>query len=279
MATSENVTSTGNVGAVNRRRSAVLVAACALATLQSCATFDRNDAAAKVGDQSLSAKAAEKLAAIDDTAATGDRLRLELTKWIRVSVFEAFTGAPAPATAPTPADLDARLSQAIMTIAGGEAKTNYELGAGGSPVLCLAAITAATPEDANTALATVNSGMSFAEAARQFSTDTVLAEDGGIVKGPDGSECLDPTGVNAAAITALQGVPVAQPIVADLGTFSAVLMMRPYDDLLPESQSLIASATVSQDQLDAIVDASDIYVDPRYGRWDPETGTVVILTS
>jgi hypothetical protein len=264
---------------VNRRRSAVLVAVCALATLQSCATFNRNDAAAKVGDLSLSAKAAEKLAAADNNVATGDRLRLELTKWIRVTVFETSTGTPAPASEPTPADLDARLSQAIITIAGDNARTTYELGAGGSPFLCLAAITAASPEDANTALATINAGMAFDDAARMFSTDTVLAADGGIVKGPDGSECLQPTTVNAAATDALQGVPIGQPIVADLGTFSAVLVMRPYDDLQPESKSLIATATVSQDQLDTMVGSSDIYVDPRYGRWDPETGTVVTLTS
>ena len=56
-------------------------------------------------------------------------------------------------------------------------------------------------------------------------------------------------------------------------------MLRPYDDLLPESKSLIASASVSQDRLDAIVDAADVYVDPRYGRWDPASGSVVALTS
>jgi hypothetical protein len=264
---------------VNRRRSAILVAACALTVLPSCATFDRNDAAAKVGDLSLSAKAAQKLAAADNNSATGDRLRLELTKWIRVTVFEASTGAPAPTTEQTPADLDARLTQAIIDIAGDNARSTYELGAAGSPFLCLAAITTASPEDANTALATVNAGMPFADAARELSTDAVIAADGGIVKGPDGSECLEPTTVNTAATAALQGVPVGQPIVADLGTFSAVLMLRPFDELLPESKSLIATATVSQDQLDAMVDGSDIYVDPRYGRWDPETGTVVTLTS
>lgn len=264
---------------MNRRRSTILVVACGLTVLPSCATFDRNDAAAKVGDLSLSAKAAQKLAAADNNTATGDRLRLELTKWIRVTVFEASTGTPAPTTEQTPADLDARLANALIDIAGDDAKTTYELGTAGSPFLCLAAITAATLEDANTALATVNAGTPFADAARQFSTDTVIAADGGIVKGPDGSECLEPTTVNAAATTALQGIPIGQPIVAELGTFSAVLMLRPYDDLLPESKSLIANATVPQDRLDAIVDASDIYVDPRYGRWDPETGTVVTLTS
>ena len=28
-----------------------------------------------------------------------------------------------------------------------------------------------------------------------------------------------------------------------------------------------------------LVDAADIFVDPRYGRWDPATGSVVTLTS
>ena len=261
------------------RCSAILVAACAVTVLPSCATFDRNDVAAKVGDLSLSADAAQKLAAADNNAATGDRLRLELTKWIRTTVFEASIGTPAPATEQTPADLDARLANALIDIAGDNARTTYELGTAGSPFLCLAAITAPTLEEANAALATVNAGTPFADAARQLSTDTVTAADGGVVKGPDGGECLEPTTVNPAATSALQGIPIGQPIVTDLGTFSAVLMMRPYDELLPESKSLIATATVSQDQLDAIVDASDIYVDPRYGRWDPETGTVVILTS
>ena len=56
-------------------------------------------------------------------------------------------------------------------------------------------------------------------------------------------------------------------------------MLRPYDELLPESKTLIAGAVVSQDQLDALVAAADIYVDPRYGRWDPASGSVVTLTS
>jgi hypothetical protein len=265
---------------VNRRRCAALVAACTAAiVLQSCATFDRNNVAAQVDDLSLTAKAAEKLAANDDNAATGDRLRLELTKWIRVTVLESSNGIAAPSGTPTPEELDARLSQAIVELAGDNAKQVYQLGPNGSPLLCLAAITVASADEANTVLATINAGMTFENAARQFSTDTVLAADGGIVKGPDGAECIAPDGVNAAAVDALRTTPVGQAIVADLGTFSAVMMLRPYEDLLPESKSSIAGATVSQDQIDAIVDSADIYVDPRYGRWDATTGTVVILTS
>jgi hypothetical protein len=56
-------------------------------------------------------------------------------------------------------------------------------------------------------------------------------------------------------------------------------MLRPYDELSPESKKLIASASVPQTELDAVVNAADIFVDPRYGRWDSATGSVVTLTS
>jgi hypothetical protein len=269
---------------VNRRRSASRATACALTslsalvTLSSCATFNRNDVAAKVGDRSLSAEAAQRLAAAGTTA-TGDQLREELTKWIRVSVLEASTGTASPTTEPTAADLDARLSQAIVTIAGDNLETTYASGVSGSPVICLAAITVATIDDANNVLAQLNSGTPFPDAAKQFSTDTAIAQDGGIVRGQDGSECIDPGAVNPNVVTALKDATIGQPIAANLDTFSAVLMLRPFDDLLLESKSKIAGAVVSQDQLDALVSAAKIYVDPRYGRWDPDTGAVVTLTS
>jgi hypothetical protein len=274
---------TSKVPAVNRRRSACTVASLlilvALPTLSSCATFNRNDVAAKVGDRSLSSTAVETLAATGDTAATGDQLREQLTKWIRVTVLEDANGTAAPTAPTTSSDLDTRLSQAITTIAGDKTRTTYETGLSGSPVVCLAAITVANIDDANKVLAAVNSGTPFADAARQFSTDTVIAQAGGVVIGQDGSECIDPGSINPAVTTALKDTPVGQPIAADLNTFSAVLMLRPFDDLLPESKSLIASAAVSQEQIDGIVNAATIYVDPRYGRWDPASGSVVTLNS
>lgn len=263
---------------MNRRRPAVLATACALITLSSCATFNRNDAAVKVGDASLSAKAAEKLAATGDSPATADAIRGALTKWIRVTVLEGSIGT-APAAITTPAELDTRLVQAIAVLGSSKARSTYELGASGSPLLCLGAITVANIDDANSVLATINSGTSFSDAAHQFSTDTVIKDAGGVVKDTNGKECLASQSISAPVVSALKDTPVGQPVAADLGTFSAVLMLRPFADLLPESQALIASASVPQEQLDAIVDGANIYVDPRYGRWDRDSGSVVTLTS
>jgi hypothetical protein len=237
--------------------------------------------AAKVGDRSISAKTAEQLAGAGDAPATGDELRAQLTKWIRVNVLERSTGAEESAAPTTSADLDSRYAKALTSIAGDKVRTLYESGVDGSPLICLAAITVNTLEEANNVLTTLQSGTPFADAARASSTDTVIAQAGGIVKGgPNGDqECLEPGTVNPAVVAALKGVPVGQPVAADLDTFSAVLMLRPFDDLLPESQAQIATASVSQDQIDAIVAGADIYVDPRYGRWDAVSGTVVTLTS
>ncbi len=267
---------------MNRRRSTAPVIASALVvliSLTSCSTFNRNDMAAKVGDRSLSGKEVEALTATGGTAAAGDALRQELTTWIRVAVLETSSGTAEPATTSTPGDLDARLTKAIAAIGRDSARAAYEAGTGGSPLICLAAITVASIDEANNVLTSLQSGTSFADAAQQFSTDAVIKEAGGVVKDTNGNECIDPTTVNPAVTAALKDIPVGQPIAADLDTFSAVLMLRPYDELLPESQNSIASASVTQEQLSAIVDGADIYVDPRYGRWDPASGSVVTLSS
>jgi hypothetical protein len=266
---------------VNRRRSTLLVTASALipltlSSLASCATFNRNDVAAKVGERTLSAKAAETLAATGGTEAAGDALRQELTTWIRVTVLEMSSGTAEPATPSTTGDLDARLAKAIAEIGRGNAQSAYE--AGGSPLLCLAAISVATIDDANNVLAALQSGTSFTDAASQFSNDGAK-DSGGVVKDSGGNECLDPSTINQSVTAALQGAPVGQPIAVDLDTLAVVLMQRPYADLLPESQTAIAGSTVTQEQLDAIVDAADIYVDPRYGRWETASASVVTLNS
>jgi hypothetical protein len=43
--------------------------------------------------------------------------------------------------------------------------------------------------------------------------------------------------------------------------------------------SVASSGTVDSSTFDQAVTGADAYVDPRYGRWDPATGSVVPLTS
>jgi hypothetical protein len=250
--------------------------------MSSCATVDRNDVAAKVGEASLTPKVAETLAATGPLAATGDQLRAQITKWIRTAVLEEFNGQGNVEPPTKSGDLDRRYTTAIVAIAGPDALDLYGSGVNGSPVICLAAITTATLEEANNVLTQLNNGTPFADAARANSLDTVIAQAGGIVRGGvnGDEECIDPQTVNnPALITALQPASVGVPFTAQLGNFAAVLMLRPFDELLPDSQALIASSVLQQGQLDALVDDADIYVDPRYGRWDTASGSVVALTT
>jgi hypothetical protein len=271
---------TDSLASVNRRGLSLITGAIAAAVLlSSCATFNRNDTAAEVDGRTLTQQEVQQLAGGSEASpATAASLRDELTKWIRVAVIEDKVGTAQPTSSSSSEELDTRLSAAISALGSGTAESTYETGIS-SPVVCLAAITVANIDDANKALAAINSGTSFSDAAHQFSTDTVIAEAGGVVKGRDGSECIAPNTVNPAVTQALKDAPVGQPIAADLGTFAAVLMLRPYDELSDASKKLIASASVPQKELDAVVDGADIFVDPRYGRWDPATGSVVELVS
>jgi hypothetical protein len=232
------------------RRSAVVAAAVSLLALSSCATFNRNDVAASVGSHSLSSAGARALVTPDDQHTIGDLLRQQMTAWIKLDVVDEQ-----------------------------QAKAQYDKGLAGSQSICLGAIPVVAIADTKPVLAALQSGMSFADAARQFSANQALAAGGGIVLAPDGTECMPPTGLAQAVADALKTTPVGQPIAADLGSFSAVLLLRPYSDLSFQARSVVAAASVSELQLAALLAGAHIYVDPRYGRWNAESLSVVPLTS
>ena len=233
---------------MNRRASAVLATLLAVSALSSCATFNRNDVAVKVDDRSLSPRDAEDLVGPGVEPASGDQLRGTLTAWILVQLL------------------------------GEQARTEYQSGLSSSPLACLAAIPLASPDDADEVLAALSSGTSFADAAAQFSSDPALAQSGGVVS-VNGGECLETASLAPAVSDPLASVPVGQPVRADLDSFSAVLQLRPFDDLQLQSQSAVASALLDEDQLATVLDAAQIYVDPRYGRWDQPSHSVVPLSS
>lgn len=218
--------------------------------LSSCATFNRNDVAVRVGNDTLSTSAARALVTPDAEHTSGDLMRQQLTAWIRLDV------------------VDEQQAQAA-----------YAKGIAGSPSICLGAIPVATFAETTDVMTALQSGMSFADAARQYSGNPALASSGGVVLAPDGTECMAPAGLAPAVSAALQTATVGQPIAADLDTFAAVLLIRPYAELSFESRSAVAAASVSEEQLAVTLAGADIYVDPRYGRWSPETLSVVPLSS
>jgi hypothetical protein len=221
-----------------------------LIALSSCATFNRNDVAARVGSHTLSTSAARALVTPDDQQTIGDQLRAKLTAWIKLGVIDEQ-----------------------------QAKAQYEKGLAGSSLVCLAAIPVASFDATTQIMTALQAGTSFADAAHQFSGSTALADSGGIVSAPDGSECMAPSGLAPAVATALQTATVGQPMAANLDTFSAVLLLRPYDELSSDSRAAVATGSLTEAQLATTLAGAKIYVDPRYGRWSAETLSVVPLSS
>ena len=260
---------------MTRRRSAgpatVLFTALGLLGLSSCATFNRNDVAARVGNQTISAADLHTLAAANGESPVGDQLRYQLTTWVRASALETFTGTAAPGGPLTAEQITARTQKAMGLIDGARGKDLYESGFHGSPVICLAAIPVGNTDDATTVMAALGSGTPFADVARQYSTDATLASNGGVVTDQDGNECLSTATVSPTVAETLSELPLGTPAVVDLVTLTAVVALRPFAALQPASQQLAAAQAITAD--------ASVYIDPRYGRWDPASVSVVPLSS
>lgn len=240
--------------------SAAALGLLATAALSSCSTFNRNDVAARVGDDELTVKQAQQRvtasagsAGANDDVTDGAQLRGQLTAWIKEDVIAVMRAQPG-------FEADVRAA--------------YEKGLNGSQSVCLGAIPVATIDGTVAIMTALQSGTSFADAAQQFSGDPDLAARGGVVLAPDGTECMTPENLAPAVVEALGNTPVGQPLAADLDTFAAVLLLRPFDDLSDETQAIVTAAAIGDRQLAQLYADAGIYVDPRYGRWDPLTQSV-----
>ncbi len=264
------------VAAVTRRflfRSGALVVA--LIASSSCATFDRNNDAARVGGQALSIEQISALVGTTDDVVDAAVVRAQLTKWIRVELLEQATGTTDAAVATT-ANLDARLADAITSLASqtpDAGRVLYESGPAVSGLVCLAAITVDSPEAAEVALADLAAGMSFADAAATHSNDPGLAASGGVVPNQSGDECFPVAELNPVITDPVTAAGVGNPVVVDIGV-AAVVMLRPFAELSAETQMELASQELNTTRLPELLAEVRVVVDPRYGVWNSATAEV-----
>lgn len=245
----------------------------AAASLSSCTTVSRGDAAAEVNGEELTRS---ELNALTGGATDGDTVRATISGWLSVAVLGGDMSGIASAE-----ELAARREAAIDELSAPfmeDARANYEQGLDDSPVLCLGAIPVATDVDAETAVAELQDGASLADTAAKFSTDSTLAQTGGLVVDQNGTNCLDPAGFNPELLTLLAdaGAAPGTPVVVDLGTGPVVVLMRPFDDLDQNEKASLVLDEVGADVRDRLA-ATDIYVNPRFGRWDADAVAVVPL--
>jgi hypothetical protein len=245
----------------------------AAASFSSCGSVGSRDTVAEVNGRTLTA---DQLNVLAGNISDGETIRATLTTWIEVvAVTNDATGLV------TAADLTARKQAALTALleqfkdAG---QTTYELGLGGSPLLCLAAIPLDPSVHAPQVLDEIAAGSAFAEAAATYSIDAALAKAGGIVSSQDGAECLPAAQFNPDLIAAMNaaGLTVGQPASIQLQSQEVVVLLRPFADLtLTDAEKLQLSANELGTALRSSYDTADISVDARVGKWNSTDARVV----
>ena len=291
---------------------ALVVAAAGLA---GCSTFDENDAAAVVGGAEITRQQFEDtltvLAAntgetgIEEDFATGSvegetgrnvlggLVRATASQQYLAANGEAVTDADreaAQGSLPTwqrdlPNDvsdlvLDFQASGAARSriAAARDAQTRYEESPSDLGVVCVRHIVVDTEEEAQDVLNELEGGADFADLAAQRSIEPAAASTGGALADPQtGAPCLstaaavqslDPAFV-AGASAAVPGEPT-QPVQSSFGWH--VILARPYSEVEDSVLSIYGARLFAQ-----YLQSADVSVDPRYGRWDAESGSIVTL--
>ncbi|MDW3213899.1 MAG: peptidylprolyl isomerase [Ilumatobacteraceae bacterium] len=269
-----------------KRSFPALIAAAAIA-LSGCATFTDADVAARVGDDEitvdqLSSIAREQLG--DDDAGRSDMQTIVgiLNNWVLDRVLRADLAA-----AGMPLDeVEGELSDAVLgesidasfgtwqqspptAIPDDELRDWYERGPTESNLTCTAHILVDDESTADEVLERLDDGDAFGELAAEYSTDT-SAENGGALPcstTTDFAERYIPEYVEAA-LDADIGDPVG-PVESQFGYH--VILVRPYDDVAADELLGVISSS-PQVRFEVAADELDVYVNPRYGEFDPASG-------
>lgn len=165
---------------------------------------------------------------------------------------------------------------------GDELRQRYEEDPSSLAVLCVRHVLVDTEAEAQAVANEIAAGTPIEDLARDLSTDDATAGNGGAIESTDGSACLDvPTARQTldaafvdAALTSRPGEPVG-PVETPFGWH--VIEARPYDEIADSLNALYAQDSAPELLFAAFVAGTDIRVDPRYGRWDTATNSVVAL--
>lgn len=147
--------------------------------------------------------------------------------------------------------------------------------------LCSSHILVATEDEAKAVLAQLEGGADFAELAKTTSTDTGSGANGGALTNPDGSCVPASTFVPEfveGALTASGSQPT-QPVRTQFGWHVITVdqwEIVPFADAKADVQTHLSrqGSQALNDWLTAAL-KGDIWVNPRYGTWDPNTTAIL----
>jgi hypothetical protein len=258
-----------------RRLALPLGALVAAVSFSSCSSVDHADVAAEVNGHELTT---DQLSVLADGSTDGEAIRGLLRTWIEVVAVSDDASGLTTAT-----ELTARKTGLLADMVeqfADAGRTTYEQGLDGSPLLCLSAIPLDTSVEADTVLAELRGGTTFADAAKQYSIDTSLADSGGVVTSADGIECLAADQYNTELLSALAdaGATVGEPASIVLQSQQVIVLLRPFDELtLSDAEKVQLSSEQMGAALSERYASAKVRVDPRFGTWDAGTGQVVAL--
>lgn len=234
------------------KRSHLPLAAVAVALLVSgCTTFSDNNAVARVDDVELSEdEFREQLrvaGAPEGEVLSGDALRGQITQWIRSELLDP--------------------EAVAMT---------YGRGLADAGVVCFEALVVDAPEAAEAAADRLRGGESFAplfdEVNIEPSLDSVRGRFGCVPGTQLQRDSGDPF-IDSLYALSDENPVVTAPLQDELDATIGHVVARfiPHGELGPEELPIVEA------NVDASTLEGDVYVDPRYGVFDTDTGSVVAL--
>jgi hypothetical protein len=245
------------------------------ASLSSCSTFSRSDAAAEVRGEELTRT---ELGQLTGPQTSGDAARQTISTWLQLAVLGGDT-----AGISTPEELSKRLQAAESKVLEpylAEGRTLYEKGLDGAPVACLRVIPLAAPNTSATVLAEIASGTTFEAAAAKYASDPTLAQTGGMLTDQSGNTCLAISSLNPDLITTMKtaGAVPGTPVAINFNNTDIVLLMRPFDELTGVEKLTLVQGKFAPAFKQLLADTK-VYVNPRFGRWDSANAAVVALSN
>jgi PPIC-type PPIASE domain len=288
---------------VNRRLLTILLPL-ALASLASgCTTFSDNDAIARVGDVELSDDTLADFQLLvggpDADANDPELMRAAIGTWSQVQTLSQLAGASDVATPaevaeaselqaegqPGYSDLQVSTQTLIvdyfnaidalpeLTPPEEEIAAWFDRGPATAGLACVSHILVETKGEADEIVDELESGADFATLASERSVDAASGANGGFLSCTSTDEIATQFVAEFAdaALVARPGIPT-EPVQSEFGFH--IIRNGTFDEHTAELAPLIAQGSFAAQMA---IDEADVYVNPRYGTFDPTTGGVIPL--
>jgi hypothetical protein len=162
-----------------------------------------------------------------------------------------------------------------------ELERRYDESPSSLGVLCVRHVLVDSEAEAQDVVDEIAAGASLEDLARERSTDPSAADNGGAIEASAGDGCVPTSTARtsldadfyAAAVGAVPG-EVVGPVQTPFGWH--VIEARPFDEVA-DSIATLFDQSAGALLFEGFLATADIHVDPRYGRWDPLTSSVVAL--